>query len=117
MSDEREPNAPLTVVAGIVGAVLLFVLVVVLQAVFYRAEQAEVERKGAGAPNDELAQVRAQQQELLEGYRWVDEKQGLVRIPIQQAMALVVAREEQGGQGVGAGPAGGAPARSPGRTP
>ena len=111
MSDnDREPNAPLTVVAGLVGAVLLFVLVVVLQAVFYRAEQSEVERKGAGGPTDELAQVRAEQEELLDGYRWVDEAQGVVRIPIRRAMELVVAQEQRRAKAEGEAPPGGAAA-------
>ena len=108
MTEDREPNAPLTVVAGIVGAVLLFVLVVTLQAVFYRAERAEVVRKGAEP--DELAQVRAAQQELLNGYRWVDEKQGVVRIPIARAMELVAERERGAAAGAGRGTGGARPA-------
>ena len=44
-----------------------------------------------------LAQLRAQQQELLHSYRLVDEKNGVVGIPIEDAMALVVAEASRGG--------------------
>jgi hypothetical protein len=44
---------------------------------------------------EELAGARAEQLERLHTYRWVDEKAGTVAIPIERAMALVVA--EQGG--------------------
>jgi hypothetical protein len=85
-----EPNAPLTALVGIVSAIVLFVVVVLLQAFFYRAEQEENVRKVVAVAPQELSQLRAQQQELLHSYKVVDQQKGVVAIPIDLAMKLVV---------------------------
>jgi len=85
-----EPNAPLTALVGIVFAIVLFVVVVLLQAFFYRAEQEENVRKVVAVAPQELLQLRAQQQELLHSYKVVDQQKGVVAIPIDLAMKLVV---------------------------
>jgi len=102
---DLDPDAALTAVVGIVGAVLLVVVVLVLQAYFYGAESREAERKTVAPAFEELVAQRADQQEQLNSYRWIDEKAGIVGLPIERAMELVVARE---GAGTGPGsPAGG----------
>jgi hypothetical protein len=85
-----EPNAPLTALVGIVFAILLFVVVVLLQAFFYRAEQQENVRKVVAVAPQELSQLRAQQEELLHSYKVIDLQKGVVAIPIDLAMKLVV---------------------------
>jgi hypothetical protein len=85
-----EPNTPLTALVGIVFAILLFVVVVLLQAFFYRAEQQENQRKVVAVAPAELSQLRAQQQELLHSYKLVDPGKGVVAIPIDLAMKIVV---------------------------
>lgn len=66
------------------------------------------------APSADLAAFRAQEDALLTGYAWVDKEQGIVRIPVEEAMHIVV---EQGlpsfpapppSPATGAGAAGGA---------
>jgi hypothetical protein len=84
-----DPNVPLSAVLGIVGALILFVIIVLLQALFYQMESAELERKVAGQPDRELARLRAEQQELLSSYGWVDREGGVVHVPIERAMELV----------------------------
>jgi hypothetical protein len=37
-----------------------------------------------------LAELRAQNQELLENFAWIDQSRGLVRLPIARAMELTV---------------------------
>ncbi len=86
-----DPNVATSAVVGVVGAILLFVIIVAMQALFYRADEAEKERKVYNQPYQELVQLRAQQQEKLNGYRWVDPKAKVVAIPIDRAMELVVA--------------------------
>lgn len=114
MRETGEPNTPLTALVGIVFAIVLFVTVVLLQAYFYRAERDENVRKVAAAPPEELSQLRAQQLEALHAYRWVDEKSGVVAIPIDRAIALVV---RDGGRSpwpsVQPPPPGAAPAAAP----
>lgn len=90
MREGGEPDAPLTALVGIVFAIVLFVVVVLLQAFFYRAEQEENVRKVVAVAPQELSQLRAQQQELLHSYKVVDQQKGVVAIPIDLAMKLVV---------------------------
>lgn len=97
-----DPDAAATAVIGIVAAILLVVLVVLLQALFYRAEQGENAVKVVAVVPEELARARAEQLETLHSYRWVDEKAGIVAIPIERAMSLVAAE-----RGVAAQPVGG----------
>jgi hypothetical protein len=47
-------------------------------------------------PAADLAQLRAQEQAVLDGYGWVDRAQGTVRIPIDRAMALLAERRGGG---------------------
>jgi hypothetical protein len=92
VKDGGDPNTPLTVVVGLVGAILLFVAIVFLQAIFRHAEDAELARKVTSAPAAELESLRAEQLGRLNGYRVVDPQKGVVAIPIDRAMELV-ARE------------------------
>ena len=43
-------------------------------------------------PQQELQDLRAKQKALLEGYAWTNKEAGAVRIPIDEAMRLVVER-------------------------
>ena len=84
-----DPNVPLSAVAGLVGALLLFVTIVALQAVFNSMQRAELERKVVTRPSEDLQRLRAQQQEQLGSYGWVDQNAGTVRLPVERAMELV----------------------------
>lgn len=86
-----DPNVANSALIGIVSAILLFVIIVVLQAFFYRAEQGELERKVLTQPYEALQRLDAQQLEQLNSYGWVNEAEGTVRIPIERAMELVAA--------------------------
>jgi hypothetical protein len=86
-----DPNAPVTLAVGAVGAILLVICVVLLQAYFYSAEKEEAARKVVAVVPEELAQARAEQLGVLNSYRWIDEKAGIVGIPVARAMELVVA--------------------------
>ncbi len=90
MRQTSEPNTQLTVVAGVIFAVLLVVCVFFLQALFYDAESRENVRKVVAVVPEELAQARAQQVEQISAYRRIDQKKGIVAIPIDRAMELVL---------------------------
>ena len=108
---EDDPKAPMTIVITVVGALLVFVIVIALQAFFYNSEEAERGRKVYSEAPEELARLRAQQLEGLRSYRWIDSQKGVVAIPVQRAMELIV--REQGGP-TGVGPAlSGTPRRRP----
>lgn len=57
---------------------------------------AETERKVVQADAAPAADARVQQELLSSGYRWIDAERGVVGLPIERAMELVV--REQGGQ-------------------
>lgn len=90
-----DPNVPMSAVVGLVGAILLFVIIVALQAVFNSMQRAELERKVVTRPSDDLQQLRARQLEQLGSYGWVDQAAGTVRIPIERAMDLVASEAAQ----------------------
>jgi hypothetical protein len=84
-----DPNVANSALVGIISAILLFVIIVVLQAYFYRAEQQELDRKVLTQPYEALQQLDAQQLEQLNSYGWVSQADGTVRIPIDRAMELI----------------------------
>ncbi|MFH1279606.1 MAG: hypothetical protein ABIK65_14660 [Candidatus Eisenbacteria bacterium] len=85
-----DPRTGMLWVVGVIGVVLIVTIVVWLQAIFYRVEEAETGRKIHGRVPEQLARLRAEQQGELHSYGWVDEKSGVVRLPIDRAMELVV---------------------------
>jgi len=87
---KADPNAKTVAFVGIVGAVGVFLVVILLQIVFYRMQEMETARKVLDAGPQELAQIEAQQGAQLTGYAWVDEDNGVARIPIERAMELTV---------------------------
>ncbi|MEZ4386028.1 MAG: hypothetical protein R3D98_00335 [Candidatus Krumholzibacteriia bacterium] len=75
---------------GVLLVVLTFVLILLVQGWFYKAERDEYVRKVIEPRAEELGTVRAEQQALLTSYSVVDAKAGTVSIPIERAMELVV---------------------------
>lgn len=83
-------NTPAIAVVGVVGAVLVFAIVVAVQAWFYNVRTEELDRKVVALPDQALGSVLAKQQADLSSYGVLDEAKGVVRIPIERAMQLVV---------------------------
>lgn len=108
-----EPNTPLILVFGVVSAILTFVLVVLLQGWFSGEQTREFYRKTVAPRSSEKAAALTEQAAQLTGYRWVDRQEGIVAIPIERAMELVV-REAPDGPAAGAVDAGADADRSAG---
>ena len=89
MKDD-DPRSVSTVLVGLVGFVLLLVIVLCLHAIFLRTTRAEFERKVIASKPQELRLMRTEHTEMLNGYRWVSESDGVATIPIDRAMDLVV---------------------------
>jgi len=70
------------------------VIIVVLQAYFYSAEQSELEKKVWSQPYQTLQQLDANQLELLNSYGWVSEADGVVHVPIERAIDLIAAESQ-----------------------
>lgn len=84
-----DPNAQWTVLIGIVGTILTFVIIVALQVLFHRVSKEELARKSA-MPNADLERIRTAQLEHLNSYRYIDQAAGRVAIPIDRAKELVL---------------------------
>ena len=89
-----DPNVAASAVIGFISAILLFVIIVMLQAVFYRAEERELMKKVYSQPNEALQQLDAVQLEQLNSYGWANQAEGVVHIPIERAMELVAAETD-----------------------
>ncbi len=93
-SDDRtfgsDMNLPLILTIGVVGTILVFVVIVGIEAWFYAQQQQERLTKSLAVRNPALVDGQVQQLRNLEGYRWVDQATGVAAIPIDRAMALTV---------------------------
>jgi hypothetical protein len=90
MATGDDVNTPVIALVGFISAILFFAIIVLLEVVFYWAE-GEQHAKDLNQPPQELATLVHNQQARLAEYRWVDQKKGVVAIPIDRAMELVVA--------------------------
>ena len=89
--------APMVII-GIVGAILLFAVIVLLSALFLSVQQSEAEKKAQSAGPGNLRRMRAEQIQSLSEYRWVDAEKKIVAVPIDRAMDLLILEvaEEKG---------------------
>jgi hypothetical protein len=94
MKKYEDVNTPLTVLIGILSALLIFVIIVCLQIGYYRMYEDQYYQKVVTQKSDELIQLTADQQERLYSYRWINEASQAVAIPIDVAMDLVVKDEQ-----------------------
>lgn len=93
----EDVNVPLMVTLGIVAVVVVYLSITFMTAWFYKYQQAEIERKVISQKFESLAKLEREQTEKLSSYRWVDKEKGIVAIPIDRAMELIVA-EYSGGR-------------------
>ncbi len=91
MTTHDELNTPAIAVVGFLGAILVFATIVLLLIVFYREEAQQHDDKDLSRPPSEVTDLVFRQQSLLVGRsRWMDQEKGIVGIPIDRAMKLVV---------------------------
>ena len=88
--EESDPDATSTLVVGIVGTILLVVTVVFVQGLYEKTNRAELAGKVVREAPAELRLLRVSQLERLETPRWIDKSKGIVAIPIDRAMEIVV---------------------------
>jgi len=88
-------HTPTIVVVGFISAILTFCVVLAAQAVFFAADHGEAQRKLAAPIATPLTEGLTQQENRLAGYGWVDPAKGLVSIPVDNAMNLVVEEQQK----------------------
>ena len=89
--EEADPDATMTFTVIVVGTILLAVIVVFIQGLYERANRAEFERKVVRETPAELHGLRVQQLTRLNAMAWVDKKNGIVAVPIDKAIDLLLA--------------------------
>lgn len=89
-TEKSDLDVPAVVGIGLVGTIMFFVIVTAVQAFFFAYENRFLDERLYSQVGIEQRQNRAEQLEKLNGYRWVNESEGVVSIPIERAMALEV---------------------------
>lgn len=90
MTQYDDVHTPAIAVVGLIGAILVFAIIVLLTVVFYAAEARQRYEKDISVPPAEITRLVADGQGRLVSRGWVDRKQGIVYIQITRAMDLVV---------------------------
>jgi hypothetical protein len=90
-------NTPAVVLCAAAGVVFLFAMALFLQGGFLAAQANEFEAKVYNAPGSEEARAAvAEQQAILdEKVRWLDEENGTLIMPIEDAMERLVTKVEK----------------------
>jgi len=99
MAELDQPKNPL-----IAGAVVAICITVVLVAVgvfqyFDRVIRHEVDAKQNSHVDDRLTKLRSMEESNLAGYTWVNKDKGIVRLPLDRAIELVLRDRAAGGTG------------------
>jgi hypothetical protein len=89
---EGDPNAPMVFTVGIVGAILMLALLIFGVVLFQNAQALETENKVFVGKPGELTEQQTLQVAAISQYRYISEPDGIVAIPIDQAIDLFVAR-------------------------
>jgi hypothetical protein len=97
MANYDDVNTPMVAMIGFLGCILIFAIVVFLTVIYHSALDREKYAKDTSQPYTELDNLLASQRIKLVEYRWIDEKNHVVAIPIDRAMQLVV-DEHRGGR-------------------
>ena len=108
---KEDLHIPLIFTIGALFVILLFVSILLLQAYFYRAARQEYNTKVVMPRNEALVASLAGQQQQLHSYRWIDQDKGVVGIPVQRAVELVIQ------EGLGTEPARSQPTQPPAPAP
>lgn len=87
---DKEPSDSTVLVSalGWIGVCLVFLLIVAVAYLPNRAKSQE--EKNAAIRYQIRNEVRGEQARLVSSYEWVNQNEGVVRIPVEQAMRLTV---------------------------
>jgi pyridoxine/pyridoxamine 5'-phosphate oxidase len=110
MSD-HEPTSPAPTLpnwilsaAGVVGSIVI--IMAVLAVAYWSSRPAQtVDQEIVAERTANLSDVQAKQADLYNNYSWVDQKKGIIRIPVKDAMGLIAAQLDQATRDKPAAPA------------
>jgi hypothetical protein len=87
---DDDPSAFPIVYAGLVGTLILILCVILISALTSSMESAQTRAKVYAAGVPELERLHAEQVQNIQRYRWIDRERGIVALPIDEAIRLVV---------------------------
>ena len=87
---KQEVNIPLALTIGFISGLLLLVMTFGMQAWYESAEQAIMAENVLDAPKSDYVQLKETQAKSITEIGWADPSHTNVRIPIDQAMAIMV---------------------------
>lgn len=90
MAQQDRVNTGGVAAVGLIGTVLTTAIILGLQVMYHAMTDAERARKDSPSASPVLAAELTRQRARLTGYRVVDPAKGVVAIPIDRAMDLVV---------------------------
>ena len=90
MQRHDDLNVPMMAFWGVFSCIVTFVLILAIQVGYYRVANEETERKVISAVYADSESVLAAQDAKLVRYGWLNRDTGVVAIPIDRAMELVV---------------------------
>jgi|GEM_PF-1031191 hypothetical protein len=93
----NDMNLPLIGTIALAGAMIVFVIITLTQAWFFHMQEQELVSKSYNTVRPELVQLKQAQLTAIgdtaaPSYRWVDNNNKVVAIPINRAMELTAAR-------------------------
>jgi len=97
VAEQEDLNTPLIALVGFIGAVIVFVIVLLLAAIYRGFETRLHFERDTLEPYTEVTDLTSRQRGDLASYGWVDEEKGLVSIPIGRAIELAVHEIRTGG--------------------
>jgi hypothetical protein len=83
-------NTPLVAMVGLVSVLAFVGIIVGLQGLYLSFERAEIERKVIAVEPIDAKNLLAEQEATLNRTGWLDRDKGIIAIPIERAMELVV---------------------------
>jgi hypothetical protein len=85
--DVLRPPIFVTVIGAIIGLLTMFVIIAVM---VWVGRPAPPPPPPDAQPPRTIEEVRAAEQEALNTYGWIDREQGVVQIPVERAMELLI---------------------------
>lgn len=89
-AEADRPNNTLIFVIVVATLLSLVVTVLFVNEIFKATMEREISSKVLEPPSSALRGLRAMEQERLSRYQWANEKDGVVRIPVDQAVTLTL---------------------------
>ncbi len=96
-TEETAHSNPIFSILGAIGSLLIFVFILYFAYLPLRPQSADASIRKER--QERLAEHQAKEHSLAQNYRWVNEPEGVVRIPVERAMQLTVERINREGGG------------------